>query len=1346
MRSIEKSHNTNRNKKRLNFLSYFENCNDIFEINYDSTKTMTNKDKNKINIDYNDAKKNQIKKRKNNLIGNNTILRNYIIFTLIRSIILNIFSQNILFDLFKFQDSKITLRIKGIGESILFGNITKYSFQNINHLKEVSINGNKQDTIEYKYDFNETDNFVELIWDDNVNNCQNMFYKCSNITEIDLSNFNTSQVTNMSYMFSYCNQLTSLNLSNFNTFQVTNMSFMFRNCSSLTSIDLSNFNTSKVTNMKSMFYGCQKLKSLDLSNFDTSQVKDMYYMFRNCSSLPSLDLSNFDTSQVTDMRAMFYGCSKLTLLNISKFDTSQVIYMASMFRTCSLLTSLDLSNFNTSKVTSMGAMFHGCSKLSSLNLSNINTSLVKNMYYMFRSCKLLKSLDLSNFDTSQVTNMSFIFSYCYQLTSLNLSNFNTSIVRDMNTMFRNCSLLTSLDLSNFKTSKVSNMSYMFSGCVILEYINLNNFEETKLVDVANMFRNVPKNLTICLNKATNHNKILSQINLHINCPIFDCSNDWKYKQKIIINDTSECIENFDNNSKYIYEYNGKCYENYANENLLNENNNQINKCSSEFEGCSLYSTFSLKSNLCSKCNTNFYPKENDSSNIGEYINCYKNPEGYYLDINLYKQCYYTCKSCGSSGNNMIHNCLKCKDDYPIKIKIKNTNYFNCYKNCSYYYYFDNENNYHCTNNLSCPYEYSKLIKETNECIKDDIQNIIEDLIIKKNDTKSMSKEEEIEYYDNIIKIIDETFTENYDTSKLDNGEDEYVKTEKITVTFTTIENQKNNIVNNMTSIYLGQCEDLLRSHYNLTKNVTFYMKKIDVKQEGINVPKIQFDIYYKNGSNLVKLDLSPCDTSKIIFSVPTKLSTDIDKLNASSEYYNNKCYSAKSDKGTDIITKDRQKEFVENDLTLCQENCDFTFYNDTSERANCSCYYKESNSSFANMKINKDKLYDNFGDSSDKKEISNLGITSCNVLGSKENIKSNPGFFSLIIILAIFLIIFIIFCSKGYNLLENKMSEVIYKKFKYGNKKKNNIKKPLKVHSKKSKNEKKNKKIKVKNEKYLTTKKKTSGKITLRKHTINNMIVINQHNNITQIFQNSSCKNIISNQPKLKPDTDYELNWLTYEQAIIYDKRTNCDYYGSLIRSKQLFIFTFCSFNDYNSGIIKKFMFFLSFALHYTINALYFDESNLHQIYEDEGKFNMAYQTPKIILSAIISTFILRLILQFLVLTDKDIVTVKNQPTQNLAINMKEQKLKYMKVKFTFFFILNFILLGLFWYYLTCFNAVYKNTQIYLIENTFISFGFSLFYPFIINIFPTIIRMCSIHSSNKNQAYCYKISQIVQII
>ena len=231
-----------------------------------------------------------------------------------------------------------------------------------------------------------------------------------------------------------------------------------------------------------------------------------------------------------------------------------------------------------------------------------------------------------------------------------------------------------------------------------------------------------------------------------------------------------------------------------------------------------------------------------------------------------------------------------------------------------------------------------------------------------------------------------------------------------------------------------------------------------------------------------------------------------------------------------------------------------------------------------------------------------------------------------------------------------------------------------------------------------------------------------------------------------KPDTDYELNWLSYKEAIKHDKRSKCKYYFSLINSKQLIIFTFCSFKDYNSGVIKKFMIFLSFALHYTTNALFFNENNMHQIYEDKGKFNFSYQLPFILYSALISTFTLRLMLQILVLTDKDVLQVKQQLTRPLAINMKKQKLKYIKIKFAIFFILNFILLVMFWYYLTSFNAIYNNTQIYLIKNTCISFGFSLFYPFIINIFPMMIRMYSIHSPKKDHECFYKVSQILQII
>ena len=113
-------------------------------------------------------------------------------------------------------------------------------------------------------------------------NC--MFYKCTGLKSINLSNFDTSNVTNMRYAFRDCSALTSLNLSNFNTSKVTNMHYMFRNCTSLTSLDLSSFDTSEVTDMYGMFYSCTSLTSLDLSSFDTSKVKDTKFMFNNVKS------------------------------------------------------------------------------------------------------------------------------------------------------------------------------------------------------------------------------------------------------------------------------------------------------------------------------------------------------------------------------------------------------------------------------------------------------------------------------------------------------------------------------------------------------------------------------------------------------------------------------------------------------------------------------------------------------------------------------------------------------------------------------------------------------------------------------------------------------------------------------------------------------------------------------------------------------------------------------------------------------------------------------------------------------------------------------------------------------
>ena len=81
-----------------------------------------------------------------------------------------------------------------------------------------------------------------------------------------------------------------------------------------------------------------------------------------------------------------------------------------------------------------------------------------------------------------------------------------------------------------------------------------------------------------------------------------------------------------------------------------------------------------------------------------------------------------------------------------------------YQQCKYYHYYDSYNNYICTSNFSCPVEYPKLLKDKNECIKNkEIKNLIQD-VIKNEKNETISKEEEIKYYDTIMKKIEEEFT------------------------------------------------------------------------------------------------------------------------------------------------------------------------------------------------------------------------------------------------------------------------------------------------------------------------------------------------------------------------------------------------------------------------------------------------------------------------------------------------------------------------------------------------------------------------------------------------------------
>ena len=238
---------------------------------------------------------------------------------------------------------------------------------------------------------------------------QKMFYRCSNLVDVDLTGLDCPETVNAAQMFAYCESLTSLNSPNFDASKIISIYEMFLNCSSLTSLDVSDWDTSKVEVMERAFCGCSSLTSLDVSDWDTSKVTDMTGMFHSCSSLAALDVSGWDTSKVTDMTGMFYSCSSLASLDVSGWDTSKVKVMNAMFSDCSSLTSLNLSSLNVSNVSNATAMFEKCSSLASLDVSGWNTSKVTDMSCLLKSCSSLSQIDLGNFDTTYCTRMRELF-------------------------------------------------------------------------------------------------------------------------------------------------------------------------------------------------------------------------------------------------------------------------------------------------------------------------------------------------------------------------------------------------------------------------------------------------------------------------------------------------------------------------------------------------------------------------------------------------------------------------------------------------------------------------------------------------------------------------------------------------------------------------------------------------------------------------------------------------------------------------------------------------------------------------------------------------------------------------
>ena len=221
---------------------------------------------------------------------------------------------------------------------------------------------------------------------------------------------------------------------------------------------------------------------------------------------------------------------------------------------------------------------------------------------------------------------------------------------------------------------------------------------------------------------------------------------------------------------------------------------------------------------------------------------------------------------------------------------------------------------------------------------------------------------------------------------------------------------------------------------------------------------------------------------------------------------------------------------------------------------------------------------------------------------------------------------------------------------------------------------------------------------------------------------------------------NYELNNLDYQKAKKLDKRKFSEIYWFLLNREHLILFTFCNRNDYNNIYIKLEGFIFLICTDMTLNVFFFADETMHKMFLDYGKYNFIQQIPQIIYSTIVSQFI-QLLLSFLGLSDKYYYQIKHMKINEKKLENKA--IKCIKIKSIFFFLYTFIMFIFYWYRITCFCGVYVNTQMAFIKDSISSFVLGLLYPFLLYLFPAVLRLISLRVKKCELSWLFAISEII---
>ena len=768
------------------------------------------------------------------------------------------------------------------------------------------------------------------------------------------------------------------------------------------------------------------------------------------------------------------------------------------------------------------------------------------------------------------------------------------------------------------------------------------------------------------------------------------------------------------------------------------------------------------------------------------INCRKRNESYrlpenkfycsdkkiartYIDIEEYNKlsyCYLRCSSCNDGGNGLVMNCTACRDPslyvpsyeiFNISLKgeiLKKFDVFNCYRKppkCGifpFYHDYDLADELElddcgeqcdiCLYNMTCPQSRPFYVYSTRECIEYcGLDEIFSQTCEIKYDegygilmTKPLHTDKPFDMMNNsalwtqvISSQLLATFGFTSVTKEINNyigrgqiyilQESKIIFGNNISIEISSVDIELEKIsklfkgedVEIKTSILdISKCESVLKKKYGLSNEESLVILKSDfldiIPQEYIT-NKVAYQLFSTSlGSFLPLKDCkdsgTPVETYNYLnssyflgdYQYRRKSVTDdgYNVFDPNSPFYNDICTPFTNENGNDVLLDERKLDYFTKAFNLCEKGCEFVGFNETIKRYMCKCLIKTSSNDQDTYEQKPMEIPDDFY----KKEMgySNIRIFKCyKQVFSAKGQTFNIGSYILMGCFVGFIITIVLNCLKGKKQMEDSFAP--YKKDDNNNK---IINKPK-----------------------------------------DNEIAKNKEN--YDDFINNGIK--VDNVLKDNILKDEELNNANFAEDF-QDDRTFMKMFWSFFKFKQIIIYT-CVSNNMRILKISLFILFVSFYMSFT--ALFFNDKIMRTIYIYKGNTDAAIHVTNIVLSSI-CCLIMSFIARFFVLSERDIHQIL-QLKGDERNNKISSTMKALKIKSIIFFILSFIIIGVCWYYVSAFCAIFKNSQIRYLINTLIAFIICNLWPVVTTAITVGLRKLSL---SKKSPCLYKVSQVVSIL